>query len=66
MPFIIGQSESPPTPLAAEDSVLHLARAANLDLKTLAERRRTELRPFLAGPESRHDLTLMSWLEALA
>jgi len=40
------------------EDVTHLARAAHFDLNILAERYRTELRPCLAGSESRHDLTL--------
>lgn len=47
------------------EDVKHLARAANFDLDVLADRYRTELRPFLAGPESRHDLTLQLWIEAI-
>ena len=35
-------------------------------IRTLSDRYRTELRPFVAGPESRHDLTLNLWLEAIA
>lgn len=48
------------------EDVKHLARAADFDLDTLSTRYRTELRPFLAGPESRHDLTLTLWLDAIA
>jgi hypothetical protein len=48
------------------EDVKHLARTANFDLNTLSERYRRELRPFVAGPESRHDLTLNLWLEAIA
>jgi hypothetical protein len=48
------------------EDVKHLARVANFDPSVLAERYRTELRPFLSGPEARHDLTLQLWLEALA
>jgi hypothetical protein len=47
------------------EDVKHLARALNFDLDVLAERYRTELRPFLMGPEARHDLTLRMWLEAI-
>jgi hypothetical protein len=47
------------------EDVKHLARAANFDLEVLADRYRKELRPFLAGPESRHDLTLKLWIEAI-
>lgn len=48
------------------EDVKHLARATTFDLDVLAERYREELRSFLAGPESRHDLTLALWLEAIA
>jgi hypothetical protein len=48
------------------EDIKHPARATNFDLDTLAERYRAELRPFVAGPESRHDLTLTLWLDAIA
>jgi hypothetical protein len=48
------------------EDVKHLARVAKFDPRVLAERYRTELRPFLSGPVSRHDLTLQLWLDALA
>jgi hypothetical protein len=48
------------------EDVKHLARVTRFDPGILAERYRTELRPFLSGPASRHDLTLQLWLDALA
>lgn len=47
------------------EDVKHLARAANFDLEVLENRYRKELRPLLAGPESRHDLTLELWIDAI-
>jgi hypothetical protein len=43
------------------EDVKHLARGLNLDLEILADRYHLELRPFLTGPVSRHDLTLKLW-----
>ena len=48
------------------EDVKHLARVAKFAPRVLADRYRTELRPFLSGPVSRHDLTLQLWLDALA
>lgn len=47
------------------DDVKHLAQAANFDVDLLAKRYRHELRSLLAGPESRHDLTLQLWIDAI-
>ena len=47
------------------EDVKHLARAANFDLEVLANRYQQELRPFLNGPEARHDLTLRLWIDAI-
>jgi len=47
------------------EDVKHLARGLNLDLEILADRYHRELRPFLTGPVSRHDLTLKLWIEAI-
>jgi uncharacterized nucleotidyltransferase DUF6036 len=48
------------------EDVKHLGRVTPFDFAVFAERYRNELRPFLAGPHSRHDLTLNLWLEAMA
>jgi hypothetical protein len=48
------------------EDVKHLARAAHFDFDLLADRYQRELRPFLKGPEARHDMTLKLWLEAMA
>jgi hypothetical protein len=45
------------------EDVLHLAKAAPLDIETLRARYR-EMRPLLANPE-REDLTLRLWIEAI-
>lgn len=42
-----------------------LARAESLDLDELRRRYREELRPYLAGPVERHDLTLNLWIEMI-
>jgi hypothetical protein len=47
------------------EDVYHLARALKFDLELLADRYRKVLRPFLKGPESRHDLTMKLWIEAI-
>jgi len=47
------------------EDVKHLARAAKFDLDVLADRYRKELRPFLTGPEAKHDLTLELWIETI-
>jgi hypothetical protein len=47
------------------EDVKYLARAAPLDLAVLANRYRSELRPYLANQE-RHDLTMNLWLEMLS
>ncbi len=47
------------------EDVKHLARALNFDLDLLAARYRRELRPFLSGPEARHDLTFELWIDAI-
>jgi hypothetical protein len=47
------------------EDVKRLARAKKLDLAILADRYQKELRPFLTGPVSRHDLTLNLWIEAI-
>jgi hypothetical protein len=52
------------TEIDVED-VKHLARAAKFDLDVLADRYRKELRPFLTGPEAKHDLTLELWIETI-
>jgi hypothetical protein len=46
------------------EDVKFLARAAPLNLTTLEERYRSELRPYLAAAE-RHDLTMRLWIEML-
>ena len=46
------------------DDVKHLARYVPLDLNTLQERYREELRPDLGNPE-REDLTLKLWIEII-
>jgi hypothetical protein len=45
------------------EDILHLAKAAPLDIETLRARYR-EMRPLLANPE-REDLTLRLWIEAI-
>jgi hypothetical protein len=47
------------------EDVKHLGLGLNLDLDVLAERYRKELRPFLTGPATKHDLTLDLWTEAI-
>ena len=47
------------------EDVKYLARALNLDVDVLEGRYQEELRPFLRGPVSRHDLTLTLWIEAI-
>jgi len=46
------------------EDVKFLARAVPLNLTTLEERYRSELRPYLAAAE-RHDLTMRLWIEML-
>jgi hypothetical protein len=46
------------------DDVLHLARAARLDVDVLRNRYETELRPYLGRP-GREDLTLNLWIEMI-
>jgi hypothetical protein len=48
------------------EDVKHLARTPGFQSDVLAARYETELRPYLAGPESRHDLTLRLWVEMIA
>jgi hypothetical protein len=43
----------------------HLVRSQNLDLALLEARYKDELRPYVAGPLERHDLTMQLWLAAL-
>jgi hypothetical protein len=47
------------------EDVKHLARAANFDLDLFADRYRKELRPFVTGPEAKHDLTFELWIDAI-
>jgi hypothetical protein len=47
------------------EDVLLLARTHAFDLSTLRQRYLSELRPFVAGPVSRHDLTLELWAEMI-
>ena len=47
-----------------EDVVL-LVLNSSLDVKTLRERYETELRPYLLGPEAKHDLTMNLWVEMI-
>jgi len=47
------------------EDVKHLALSAGLDLVQLERRYRDELRPYLVGPITRHDATMLLWLEML-
>lgn len=47
------------------EDVKWLARATALDLDELRRRYREELRPYLTGPDRRHDQTLALWVEMI-
>jgi len=48
------------------EDVKYLFRSRYLNLETLQERYRLELRPYLANPYGREDLTLRLWVEMLS